>query len=586
MHKWGALVVLSLAQFLMVLDQAVMNVSISQLVDDFGTSVTTIQGVITFYSLTMATLMITGGKVGDIVGRRRTFVVGLVVYGLGSALTAVSWSVGALLVGWSVLEGVGAALVLPALVALVAANYEGRERVAAFGVIGGVSGAGIAVGPIVGGYFTSELSWRWVFVGEVVIAIVIVLLVGLIRDAPVGRKPRLDVVGAVLTALGLGMIVYGALQSSSWGWVRPKRSPVEPFGFSLTLFLIAAGFGVLWLFARWQERRRRRGEDPLVKMELLRLPALRSGLASFLAQNTILLGIFFILPLYFQIVLGLDALETGIRMLPISIAMLVTSMSGPALARRIAPRRIVQGGFVTLVVAAFALLGQIEPELDDRGVMVALVLLGIGMGLIASQLGNVVQSAVGTDDRGEAGGLQYTAQQLGSALGTALIGAIVLSALVGAFLDNVEADPAVPAEISKELAVRVGSGASFVPADAVEGALQDAGLDEPVATAIVDDYEEAQLAALEGGLLVAGFIALAALPLTRDLPTERSGSSSRRVEHLAEPHAPPGAHDRPPVHDHREAGDHEHGRDAERERAGDLDGGGDAEGDARGHDHR
>ena len=462
MGKWRALVVLSLAQFLMVLDQAVMNVSISQLVEDFDTTVTTIQGVITFYSLTMATLMITGGKVGDILGRRRAFTIGHVIYAFGSALTAASWSVGSLLVGWSILEGIGAALVLPALVALIASNYQGRDRVAAFGVIGGVSGVGIAVGPIVGGFFTTNLSWRWVFVGEVIIAAVIVLLVRWIRDATVERKPQLDVVGAILTAVGLGMIVVGALQSSSWGWVTPRNSPIEPFGFSLTPFMILGGFVVLWGFARWQERRKRLGLDPLVKLQLLQVPALRSGLSSFLAQNTILLGIFFTLPLYFQIVLGFDALETGIRMLPISIAMFLTSTSGPALAQRFSPKRIVQAGFVTLVFAAFLLLGRIEADLDSAGVTVSLIVLGIGMGLIASQLGNIIQSSVETEDRGEAGGLQYTAQQLGSALGTALIGAIVIGALVTAFIDNIESDQAIPSEITDGISIEVSSGASFV----------------------------------------------------------------------------------------------------------------------------
>lgn len=230
MGKWGTLVVLSLAQFLMVLDQAVMNVSISQLVEDFDTNVTTIQGVITFYSLTMATLMITGGKVGDILGRRRAFAIGHVIYLTGSALTAVSWSVGSLLVGWSVLEGVGAALVLPALVALVASNYEGRDRVAAFGVIGGVSGVGIAVGPIVGGFFTTNLSWRWVFVGEVIIAVIIVLLVRLIREAPVDRKPKLDYLGAVLTAVGLGMIVIGRCSRAVGGGSRRRTRPSSRSG--------------------------------------------------------------------------------------------------------------------------------------------------------------------------------------------------------------------------------------------------------------------------------------------------------------------------------------------------------------------
>ena len=183
MAKWGVLVVLGAAQFLMVLDQAVMNVAISQLVEDFDTTVTTIQVVIALYALVMAALMLTGGKLGDLWGRKRAFQIGLVIYGIGSALTAVSWSVPTLMLGWSILEGIGAALVLPALVALAAGNYQGSDRAVVYGVLGGVAGAGIAVGPILGGWATTELSWRVVFAGEVVVAIGIMFGTRLMREA-------------------------------------------------------------------------------------------------------------------------------------------------------------------------------------------------------------------------------------------------------------------------------------------------------------------------------------------------------------------------------------------------------------------
>ena len=201
MKKWGPLVILAAAQFVMVLDQAVMNVSISQLVIDFDTTVTTIQAVITLYSLMMAMLMLTGGKIGDIIGRRRAFAIGLVIYGCGSALTAASQTVPQLAFGWSILEGIGAALVLPALAALIAGNYEGRDRAAAYAVIGGVAGAGIAVGPILGGWATTELSWRVVFLGEVVLVLLILAGLRMLTDAPgpgeeaQARRPRRRALG-------------------------------------------------------------------------------------------------------------------------------------------------------------------------------------------------------------------------------------------------------------------------------------------------------------------------------------------------------------------------------------------------------
>jgi MFS family permease len=292
--KRGVLIVLAAAQFLMVLDQAVMNVAISQLVKDFDTTVTTIQAVIALYALVMAALMLTGGKLGDLLGRRRAFRIGCCIYAVGSGLTAASWSVASLTIGWSILEGVGAALVMPAMVALVASSFEGQQRAVAYGVLGGVAGAGIAVGPILGGWATTELSWRVVFAGEVVVAIGILLGTRLIAEPPrTGEKGRLDWFGGVLSAAGLGLLVLGVLQASNWGWVHPHNSPVEPFGFSLTPFVVGAGALLLWAFAAWERHYEASGRDPLLHLRLLGFPALRSGLWTMVAQNLILMGVFF-----------------------------------------------------------------------------------------------------------------------------------------------------------------------------------------------------------------------------------------------------------------------------------------------------
>ncbi len=514
-----ALGVLAAAQFLMVLDAAVMNVSISQLVEDFETDVTAIQGVITLYSLVMAALMLTGGKIGDLIGRRRAFGVGLVIYCAGSALTTVSWSVEVLALGWSILEGVGAALVLPALAALVAGNFEGRARTAAYAVIGGMAGAGIAVGPILGGWVTTTLTWRLVFVGEVVVGLAILVGMRWLDDVPLeGPRPRLDVVGAVLSAVGMGIAVLGVLASSTWGWLQPKDSPVEPFGFALTPFVVAAGIGVLWAFARWQRHREASGDDPLVHLDLFGVASLRSGVASLFAQNLILMGVFFTIPLYLQLVLGMDALETGIRMLPVSVTMFVTSAAGARLATRFSARTLVRAGLVVIVVAILQLMGTVSPALDGGAFGVGMALLGVGMGLLASQLGNVVQSSVGTADRSEAGGLQYTAQQLGSSLGVALIGAIVLTGLVRGFVDRVDADERISDELAEQVVVTTASGVSFVASDEVRDAAEGAGLDGASTEALVGSYEDAQLASLKTGLLAAGFIALASLAATKNLP--------------------------------------------------------------------
>ena len=522
MKRWLPLAVLAAAQFVMVLDQAVMNVSISQLVVDLDTDVTAIQAVITLYSLVMAMCMIAGGKVGDLIGRRPAFTLGLIIYAVGSSITALAPNVFVLAVGWSVLEGLGAALVMPALAALIAGSYQGRQRAIAYSVIGAVAGAGIAVGPILGGWATTNLTWRVVFVGEVVVVLVVLACVRWLRDPPGDAvRPRFDLVGVWLSALGLGLLVFGLLRAGTWGWFVPKAAPITPFGFAPTPFVIAAGGLVLWLFVGWQRRREASHTDPLVHLDLLRIPALRAGLQSFLAQNLILMGVFFTVPLYLQLVLGLDALETGVRMLPVSIAMFVAAIAGARLRTWFAVRTVVRTGFASTILAILLLLSTVEPSLLRAPFAVAMALLGIGMGLIASQLGDVVQSSVDASGRSEAGGLQFTSMQLGSAVGVALIGAIVLSGLVSNFLTQIEQDPRVPAAVVEEATIAVSGEVSFVPSDQVRAAAADAGLGAEVVDALVADYEAAQLFALKTGLLACVLLGLLAFPATRQLPTER-----------------------------------------------------------------
>jgi EmrB/QacA subfamily drug resistance transporter len=520
--KWAALGVLGAAQFLMVLDQAVMNVAISQLVEDFDTTVTTIQAVIALYALVMAGLMLTGGKLGDIFGRRRVFAVGLVIYGIGSGLTAASWSVPSLMLGWSILEGIGAAMVLPAMVALVAGTYRGNERAVAYGVLGGVAGAGIAVGPILGGWVTTDFTWRLVFLGEVIVAIGILFGTKLLREPERDPgKPTLDWVGSVLSAAGLAVLVFGVLQASNWGWLRPSNSPVTPFGFSLTPFVIAAGGVLIALFVGWERRREARGEEPLLHLDLLKIPSLRGGVAMFLAQNLVLMGIFFTIPLFLQIVQGLDALETGIRMLPTSAGLFISAIVGSRLATRFAPKPLVRAGLALVFVSTLLLLGTIEPELDNASFLFAMGVLGVGMGLVVSQLGNVVQSAIGDEQRSEAGGLQNTAQQLGSSLGTALLGAIVITGLITAFTGNIADDPQIFDRVEKQVEVQLSAGGSFVASDEVREAAEAERLSPRSTDALVSHYEDAQLEALKLAFLVAALLVLASFWSTRRLPTER-----------------------------------------------------------------
>ncbi|MGW5423340.1 MFS transporter [Streptomyces sp. NPDC003943] len=539
MRQWGALIVLGTAQFLMVLDTAVMNVSITQLVEDFDTEVTSIQAVITLYALVMAAFMIVGGRIGDILGRRRVFLIGMGVYGVGSALTAVSPTLWVLALGWSVIEGLGAALVLPSMAALVAESYRGRDRSVAYGVIGGLAGAGIAVGPLLGGWVTTYLTWRLVFAGEVVVVLGVLLFRRAIKERPAeGRRPGLDVVGALLSAAGLGLGVLGVLQSTTWGWVAPLDPPFTVFGFAPTLFVVAAGVGLLYAFQAWERRREARGEDPLVHLALFRRPVLRSGLMTLLSQNLILLGLFFTIPLYLQVVQGFDAFQTGLRLLPVSITMLLASLAGAGLGRRIAPRRIVRVALLLLAAAIAWLLASIKPVIDDAQFFGAMALLGLGMGMLASQLGNVVQSTAGEQERSEVGGLQFTAQNLGSSLGTALIGSILIGALAHAFTAQVQQNPAISDEARQQTSVALESGISFVSTDQVHSAAEQAGLPPGDVDAVTDSYAQAQLNGLKAAILATGGITLASFLVTRGLPAASPAASAGETAPSGGPPSP------------------------------------------------
>ncbi|MBK3642282.1 MULTISPECIES: MFS transporter [Streptomyces] len=530
MKRWRALIVLGTAQFLMVLDTSVMNVSISQLVKDFDTEVTTIQAVITLYALVMAAFMIIGGRLGDILGRRRVFFLGLMVYGTGSLLTAVAPTVWVLALGWSVIEGLGAAMVLPAMAALVAESYRGPDRAVAYGVIGGLAGAGIAVGPLLGGWVTTYLTWRLVFAGEVVVVLAMLLCRRMIAEtARPGRRPGLDGIGAVLSAAGLGLGVFGVLQSSTWGWLEPRNPPFTVFGFAPTLFVIGAAVLVLAGFAHWERHRDAQGADPLVHLPMLRRPVLRSGLLALLGQNLILLGLFFVIPLYLQVVQGFDAFQTGLRLLPVSIAMLVASVLASALGRAAGPRRIVRLALAVLAVAVVWLLATIDPVIDDAQFAGAMALVGVGTGLLASQLGNVVQSSAGEEERSEVGGLQFTAQNLGSALGTALIGSILLGALAHAFTAQVADDPRLSEEARKQTGIALESGISFVTTDQVRSAAEDAGLPPSEVEAVTDSYASAQLEGLKAAILATGGVTVATFLVTSNLPTGKGRTKPRET---------------------------------------------------------
>jgi MFS family permease len=495
--------------FVYVVDTTLMNVSISALVEDLDTTVAEVQTAITLYTLTMAAFMLTGGKLGDIWGSKRAFRIGLVIYGIGTTITALAPSIGFVMLGWSILEGLGSALIVPAINTLVRANYEGAKRASAYGTLFGIAAAGAAFGPLIGGWVTTTLSWRVAFAGEAVIVVVVLLSSGLLTDAPsVVPKPKLDLVGVGLSVAGLGMFVLGILETATYGWKHP-----------LVLGLIFGGIGVLAMFGWWVVRRERLGLPALLHPSIFRHRAIRAGLPILSTQTFAQAGLLFLIPVFTQSVLGFDAFETGLTLLPLSIGVLVTSVVTPQLGKKIYPKYIIQAGLVLLFIGGAILAGSLADAAVGTDMALGLLIGGIGIGLVVGQLPNIILSGADQDEASEASGLQGTAQNLGMALGTAIIGTVILSVALTSIGLKVEASPAIPEDLKVEL-----TAITRLPLDTADAAALGDALDnaEPeVEAALIEIYDDATLAGFQMAILVGGVVALFGALLALRLPKRK-----------------------------------------------------------------
>jgi len=530
------LVTLAMGQFLMTLDTSVMNVSIATVAKDVGTTVTGIQGAITAYTLVMASLMIIGAKIGAIIGRKRAFAIGAVIYGCGSFTTSIAPNLPVLLFGWSFLEGVGAALILPAIVALVAGNFPVERRPAAYGLVAAAGAIAVATGPLIGGIFTTYFSWRWVFAGEVLIVFAILILSRRIADAPPETRPKLDVVGAVLSAVGLALLVFGVLRSGEWGWIKPRPDATSWWGLSPTIWLVLAGFGVLWLFLQWEDRRQARGKEPLVQPVMLKNRQLTGGLTMFFFQYLAQAGLFFVVPLYLSVALGLSALETGVRLTPLSLTLLAGAIGIPRLRPNANPRRIVRIGLLALLLGTLVLLGALDTDSGPEIVLLPMLLIGFGIGALASQLGSVTVSAVPDDQAPEVGGIQNTATNLGASLGTALAGALLIAALSTSFLTNIENSDAIPSRVKSEAQVKLAGGVPFISDADLEKALEEANVPSRTRDDAVKAYQDSRITGLKAALAILALMNVIALFLTGRIPKLQPGSA-QAVTDGAQPRA-------------------------------------------------
>jgi MFS family permease len=409
--------------------------------------------------------------------------------------------------------------VIPAIAALTAATYSGRQRALAYGILGGVSGASAALGPLIGGWVTANYTWRIVFAAETVVVLILMLFLRAI-PAMKGRPGKLDIPGAILSAAGLGLAVFGVLRSSQWGWLMPKAAaPVAPLGLSPVIWLIITGVVLLGLFARREEAVLAAGGEPLLDIRLLKILRLRAGLTGMASQQFMIMGIFFVLPVYLQTVLGYDSLQTGITILPLSLSLFVCALLGASLTTRFSPRRIIRIGLLAMLAGAVLLIAFTGPDLRSIGFALALALVGAGNGLQVSQLGNIIMSSVPAKRGSEAGGLQGTSMNLGASLGTALVGSILIASLVTNFQTAVLANPALT-DVSADIAATAEQNANFVSVEQVHAGAEAAGLTPEQVNAVTAEYADAQVAALKAAFAVVALGALLSLWYVRRLPTQ------------------------------------------------------------------
>ncbi len=416
-NKWMVLILMSMALFIMFIDTTMMNVSISALVEDLNTTVTGVQGAITLYALVMAATMMVGAKLADVWGTRKVFFNGLVIYTIGTLTASFAPNLPVLLIGWSLLEGLGAAMMMPATVTYLTKAYEGKDRVLAFGVWGGVGGAAAAFGPIIGGFFTTYYTWRLGFFMEAIIAGVIFAFMKDLKDYRPERLLKLDIGGAALIAIGLFLLTLSVLM-------------IDPLGEPPVIAVLLMSLIVLWYFSRYEKKRAARGEDVLIDVKVFKHKGFTVANVVSIFFQLSLAGMMFTVPVFVQTTLGYNAMDTGMVLLPLSIMMFIFSMLGGKFQKYMSPKRIIQLGIVITLIGIYSLTTVFKPGVTGDDFAVGMALFGTGFGLIFSQITNLAMSDVDEHQQADASGIFNSQKQLGLSLGTAMVGAMLVLGMI------------------------------------------------------------------------------------------------------------------------------------------------------------
>jgi EmrB/QacA subfamily drug resistance transporter len=426
-RRWIALVVLSSSLFIIVLDTTILNVAVPTIIRELDTDVSAMQWVISGYALVFASLLITFGRLGDIFGRRRMFFIGATMFGIGSLVASLSQSAPQLFLGEALLEGIGAAAMLPATLSIISATFQGRERGVAFAVWGGVAGGAGALGPWIGGILTTYYSWRWAFrINVIIVPIAMVAAVVYVNESKDENASGLDPAGVVVVTLGLVALVFGIIEAGRYGWWKAIGN-VSVGDLSVVPVSLAASVVLLTGFVLLELRRVRQRRTVVFDFTDLRHRGFRYGLINtgVLAMGEF--GAFFVLPLFLQAGLGLTAVKSGTWLLPAGIGAFIGAAIAARLSSRFGPKYVITAGLALEAAGIWLYVLVFGPNTTFFELLPALLLHGIGIGFATSQLTNVVLSDIPPEKSGSASGAAGMIRQVGTALGIALIGAIFAS---------------------------------------------------------------------------------------------------------------------------------------------------------------
>jgi MFS family permease len=477
---------LAMAMFVLVVDTSLMNVSISSVVHDLDTTVSGVQSAIALEALVSAAFILLSSKIGDLIGRKRASVIGLCAYALGAAAMTLAQSLLAIIIFWAICGGLGASLLLPAMQSLIHGNFDGEERKRTYALVGASAAIAAAIGPLLGGFVTTYLSWRVGFALEVVIIAVVLLNIGLVRDVPYTGSRELDVGGALLSVLGMGGVVLGIL---AW------QEGAEYVG-----AIIAAGAVGLAAFVVWLRRRSRAGKVTVLDPSLFSFPQFRLGVTQQMLQQISLGGAMIALPIFLQISLEYDAMEAGLSLAPLSLTMFAVALLAGRRPSGRRPGQVVGAGFV-LLATGMALIVAIVPRADSGWAMaIPLVISGAGLGLLVSQLNNYTLAPIEEERSSEAAGVNSAAGSFGLSFGLAMAGGVLLAVLSLSFTNKTESSDVIPKATQQQIADKLEHDAQVMSATQLNELLDRQT--PRVRDEIVDINEEATHRSLQVALLV------------------------------------------------------------------------------------